>query len=517
MPPRTAGRPPERAFLAFVTHDMRDPLNAVLGMARLLAETPLDEEQKSYVAAIEAAGETLLTLVNDLLDLSRLEAGRLELAAVDFDLEAFLDSLTTMLRPAAERRGLRLEHRLDGSVPTRLRGDPARLRQVLLNLAGNAVKYADRGTVRLEVGAEPAAGATARLRLRILDEGPGMSAETLERLFEPWARGVDEAAPGPSGSGLGMLLARRMIEHMGGSLEVTSAPGRGTCFEVRLVLERGARRPDAPHGAATLEGLAVLLVDPHRRTRVRNEGLLRGRGLQVNVAGEAAEALTTLSAAPALPDIVIVDGDAETRPFGGFARELRRLAGGERLRLVLLSAAGMRGDAERARESGYDAFLPKPVSPEDLEACLLTLAAGRPASLVTRHEIGGAASRPLTVLVADDNPTNLRLLSILLGRLGHRVLEAADGRQALELFENAQVDLVLLDVLMPGLDGLETVARIRAHPDPRRAATPVIAVTANALPEDTRRYRAAGMDDCLAKPIDPGAVRRLLAACPRRG
>ncbi|RME21081.1 MAG: hypothetical protein D6806_15305, partial [Deltaproteobacteria bacterium] len=203
MPRAADAAGPERPFLAFVTHDMRDPLNALLGMARLLAETPLDEEQKGYVAAIADAADTLLTLVNDLLDLSRLEAGQLELASVDFDLPVFLDRLVTMLRPEAQRRGLRLEARVGPGVPARLRGDPARLRQVLLNLAGNAVKYADHGTVRIEVRTEPEAGPVVHLRFRVVDEGPGMSAGTVQRLFEPWTRGVDEAAEGPAGSGLG--------------------------------------------------------------------------------------------------------------------------------------------------------------------------------------------------------------------------------------------------------------------------------------------------------------------------
>lgn len=503
----------ERSFLAYVTHDMREPLNAVLGMARLLAATPLDEEQRGYVAAIEDAAGTLLTLVNDLLDLSRVESGRLEFARIDFDLGAFLDRLVTMLRPAAEARGARLELALADELPRRVRGDPARLRQILLNLLGNAVKYAGPAHIRLEV-AHVHSGSGEDVRFIVTDDGPGMSPEVLERLFEPWVRGPEERTGGPQGSGLGMLLARRLVEAMGGTIAVASRRGQGTRAEVCLPLPPAPAVP-MPESGAGLAGLRVLLIDPHLRTRMQSGALLRSLGCEVEMATNAAEAHDMLRPGEQspLPDVVVVDRDAVPDGFEAFARELRARPGGDRIRLVLLSAAGLRGDADRARAAGYDAFLAKPVASPALESCIAALAESRPPALLTSHELTTFGQEPLTVLVADDNPTNLRLLSVLLGRLGHRVLEAADGRQALELFEREKVDLVLLDVQMPVMDGLETAARIRAHPDPGKARTPVVAVTANAMPEDTESCLRAGMDDCLAKPIDRLALGRVLSRC----
>ncbi|GBD43419.1 Signal transduction histidine-protein kinase BarA [bacterium HR40] len=503
----------DRSFLAFVTHDMREPLNAVVGMTRLLAETPLDAEQKGYVAAIGDAAETLLTLVNDLLDLARVEAGRLEFARIDFDLADFLERLVTLLRPTAEAQGARLELALLPGLPARVRADPARLRQILLNLLGNAVKYGGPCTIRLDV----AAVGRGEVEFRVIDHGPGMSQETLARLFEPWRRGPEERAGGPTGSGLGMLLARRLVEAMGGSMTVESREGAGTRVTVRLVLPEAPALPP-PATTAAASRLRVLLVDPQPRTRLRDAALLRGFGAEVEAVSDLAEARRLLAgASPHLPDIVLLDRDAAGELFTTFGQELRALPGGERIRLVLLSAAGLRGDADRARAAGYDAFLGKPLSARQLEACLVALARGRPPSLLTAHELEAVAGPPLTILVADDNPVNLRLLSVMLGRLGHRVLEASDGQEALALFEREPVDLVLLDVQMPVLDGLATVARIRAHPDPAKAATPVVAVTANALAEDVVAYRRAGMDDCLAKPIDRLALGRVLASCRRSG
>lgn len=511
MPPSPPSGTPDRRFLAFVSHDMRDPLNAVLGMARLLAETPLDAEQRGYVAAIEDAADTLLTLVNDLLDLSRVEAGRLQLADLDFDLADLLDRLLTMLRPRADAAGQTLGLRLGPDVPRRVRGDPARLRQVLLNLLGNALKYAGPCAVRLEVEATPGPAGGHALCFRVTDEGPGMTPETLARLFEPWARGPEERAGGPAGSGLGMLLARRIVERMGGTLAITSAPGRGTCAEVRLELAAAAPVP-AGEDARGLAGQRVLLVDPHPRTALRNAALLRTLGMVVETAATLAEAEARLRP-DALPAFVVLDRDAAGPDFTGFARRLRELPGGGEVRLVLLSAAGLRGDAETAHAAGYDAYLAKPVPAERLEACLAALAGGRPPTLLTQHELGPAAGRALTVLIADDNPVNLRLLAILLERLGHRVLAAKDGAEALALLAREPVDLVLLDVQMPVLDGLETVARIRALPDPGKASVPVVAVTANALPEEVETYERAGMDACLAKPVDRAALRQVLARC----
>ncbi len=498
------------AFLATMSHEMREPLNGVLGMARLLADTPLSPEQAGYVRAILEAGEALLTLVNDLLDLSRIDAGKLELVPVELALRPFLERVVGLVEPRARAKEVALELSVESDVPELVRVDPARLRQVLLNLLGNAVKFTERGAIRLRVASRPQGPGRALLALEVADSGIGMSAVELARLFRPWAQASSETGRLYGGSGLGLVVARRIVEAMGGTLDCASRPGLGTTFGVLLPVAIAAAVRGASEAAPDLAGCQLLIADPQERSRVALRDLAQLWGTVVRTAASGRQVLALLQEAAdrGAPFEIALLSDRLRDPVP--AAIARRLQGDPRLagtRLVLVASVGLRGDAARAQASGFAAYLSEPVSAETMLDCLRRLRAGAGGTLLTRHSLeeGRPASR--AILVVDDNPLNCKLLALLLERAGHRVVTARSGTEALERLAADPFDLVLMDVQMPGLDGLETTRRIRALADPGRAATPVVAVTAGALPDDARRCAAAGMNGYLTKPVDGATLR----------
>jgi two-component system sensor histidine kinase/response regulator len=503
------------AFLATMSHEMREPLNAVLGMARLLQDTPLAPDQAAHVAAILEAGEALLTLVNDILDLSRIDAGKLELAPVDLELRPFLERVVGLLEPRARDKNLALELAVEPTVPELVRVDPARLRQVLLNLLGNAIKFTERGRIRLAVASQRQRDGEALLAFELEDSGIGIEAADLARLFRPWQQATVSTGRLYGGSGLGLVVARQIVEAMGGVLGCTSRPGEGTTFRLLLPVPVVERVPVARGPAPALAGAHLLIADPVERSRAQLRDLAILWGMTVRTAASGREALLLLREASdrGAPFELAILAERLTDPDPvGLAERLRaepRLAG---TRLVLLTPGGLRGDARRAEAAGFAAYLAEPVSAETLMACLRTLRAGAGSGILTRHNLSERRGGPLSVLVVDDNALNCRLLAILLERAGHRVVTVGSGEAALERLAAEPFDLVLMDMQMPGLDGLETTRRIRALPDPARAATPVVAVTADAMAGDEGRCRAAGMDGYLTKPVD-GAT--LLATVER--
>lgn len=503
------------AMLAAVSHDMRDPLNSLIGMARLLRDTPLDGEQREFVDTIIEAGEALHTLVNELLDLSRIDAGRLELAPTAVAVRPFLERLAAHVRARAKAKGLAFELAIAPSVPETLEFDPTRLRRALLNLLGNALKFTSQGRIALRASAEPHAQGVL-LRIEVADTGIGMTEEEQRRLFTPWTQ-IGAARGGLyGGSGLGLSLVRRIVEAMGGRIRCASRPGEGTTFTLELPLDRARAQPAQPSAAApALSGAQLLIVDPVARSRALVEALALSWGMLVRTAASSREALALLSEAAdrGSPfDFALIDAQLSDPAPEELARRVAadtRLAG---TRLILLASAGLRGDARRAADAGFAAYLEKPVTAETLMACLRTLRSGHRAELVTRHSLAERAVAPLEILVVDDNPLNCRLLALMLGRAGHRVTTVQSGEAALAALAARPFDLILMDMQMPGLDGLETTKRIRALADPGRARIPVLAVTANAMAGEEARCRAAGMNGYLTKPIDGAS---LLAAVER--
>lgn len=501
------------AFLATMSHEIREPMNGMLGMARLLRETPLDEEQRGYVEGVVASAEALLTIINDILDLSRIDAGKLELRSLDFELAPFLDRLRLQIEPRARQRGLDFRCEILPEAPRVVRTDPGRLRQILLNLIGNAVKFTEAGHVALRAGPLPAAPGRVGLALEVEDTGMGIPAEALQRLFSSFAQATGDTPRLFGGTGLGLVIAQRLAKALGGGIGLESEVGRGTVFRVELALEPAAALPGgARPPTVALAGASLLIVDPQPRTRETMAALAAGWGLAVRTARSGRQALALLDEAAdrgAPFDFVLVDRDLPDRAAESIAAKARHDPRLCHTRLVLLAPSGIRGDAAAAQAAGYGAYLPKPATSEMLLHTLRTLRAGPPpehGGLITAHSIREQRTRPLRVLLADDNPVNAKLATILLERAGHEVRTVPDGAEAVQALAGGSYDLVLMDVQMPVMDGLEATRRIRALPDAHKARIPIVAITANAMRGDDATCFAAGMDGYVTKPISAASL-----------
>ena len=507
-------------LVAITSHELREPMNGVLGMARLLRETVLDEEQRSYVDTIVDSAEKLLTVVNDVLDLSRVDAGRLDIVEIPFELAPMLARLEALVAPRARQKGLSFGVRLAEGLPRVVRGDPGRLRQVLLNLVGNAVKFTERGGVGITVDVEGAPEAR-RLRLTVHDTGPGIDPAALERLFTAFAQADATVGRVHGGSGLGLMIARRLTEAMHGVLRVEAAIGGGTCFVVDLpLLEQPEAGPAADAGQVevSLAGASLLVVDAQRRICQLVQGLAASWGMTARAAERGGEALLILRDAAdrgAAYDFVVCDRELPDIGGEALARSIRAEPGLAGARLVMLVASGIRGDAVKAAAAGFDAYLQKPVQAQTLLDCLRRLRLpGHGGALITAHSLSDDRPAPLRILLVDDNAVNVRLARIMLERAGHDVLTATDGAAAVAAVASNDLDLVLMDVQMPIMDGLEATRRIRALSDRRRASLPIVAVTANALEGDVERCLDVGMAGHVGKPFDRAA---LLGAVERWG
>jgi signal transduction histidine kinase/DNA-binding response OmpR family regulator len=487
-------------FLATMSHEMRTPLNGILGMTGLLLDTRLDPNQQTYAEAVRESGLALLALINDILDYSKIEAGRMEIEEQVFNPAGLLQSIAELLSPRCAQKGLEIASYVAPDVPARLVGDEARLRQVLLNLAGNGVKFTEKGGVSLELR-RGSGGDDDRphLRFDVRDTGVGIAPDDVERIFEEFTQVDDSTARGYEGTGLGLSIAQRIVNAMGGSISVRSEPGRGSTFSFTISLAHGAPEM-APTIYPPLSRQVVVATD--------NAFLRDILSLQLDAVGvsrilhaasptEAARHLERSPEAALLCDL----------PFA--ASDGARLAGLCDNAIVLLSPVA-RGRLEAFKRAGFAGYLIKPIRPESLAERLGGL--GRADStadrLDTREiEHRPAASRRLRVLLAEDNQINAVLATAILKRAGHRVDTAGNGREAVETFALAPYDIVLMDMRMPVMDGLEATRRIRADVGPD---VPVIALTANATNADREECLSAGMNDFISKPFDPEDLLALI-------
>ncbi len=489
-------------FLATVSHEFRTPLNGILGMTDLVLGTPLDPEQRTYVEAVRTSGKALLGLIDGILDFSRIEAGRLDLAAEPFDPAALAEAVVELLAPRAQDKGIEIALDVADDLPRALVGDADRVRQILLNLAGNAVKFTGTGGVGIGLSRGPEG-----LCLAVTDTGPGIPEERLPLLFEEFEQGDGSASRRHEGTGLGLAITRRLAVRMGGRIEATSRPGHGSVFRAVLPLPEAPAGAERPSAAGALAGRRVLIVADSPFQAPYLARILTRSGSSATVVGDARAGLDALAGAGF--DALIADralGDAAVRRL---ADEARRC--GVRTRLILLSPFDRREFGAPAA-SGFDSYLIKPVRARSLVDRLLAPSARGP-GLVAPVPVP-ARGRPAArqrVLLAEDNPINALLATRALERLGAEVVHAADGRLALaRLADSGPFDLALIDVRMPHLDGHATARRIRADEAGGAARLHLVALTANAGAEDERAARAAGFDGFLAKPLDLKALPALL-------
>ena len=495
-------------FFATMSHEIREPMNGVLGMTRLLLETPLSDEQRGYAESVHFSGQALLTIINDILDLSRMEAGQLKLDHIDFDLKNVVERSVQVLEPRAESKHLALEMVLESDVPKSLAGDPGRLRQLLINLLGNAVKFTESGCVRLEVQNLGDVGNRTKLGIRVQDTGVGIPGHLQSQLFTPYAQADPSVPRLYGGSGLGLSICQRIVTLMGGEISVESKEGKGTTFVLTLPFDQAATDHAKIPPSGQIAGLRLLVVDPNEVTRLMldQQALSWGAVTQLVENGEAA--IETLERAETFGtpiDVVLIDSalpDMDGEALGRKIRSDNRLQNAD---LVMMTSSGLRGDAARVADIGFAAYLPKPVMPMDLLNCLLRLRdqhASASNDLITIHSLSESQPESLDILLADDNPVNCKIAMVMLEKAGHRIDMVADGAAAIDAIAQKKYDLILMDVQMPGMDGLEATRRIRQHADDDEAVLPIIAVTANAMKGDDQRCLDAGMNDYVTKPID---------------
>jgi signal transduction histidine kinase/DNA-binding response OmpR family regulator len=515
------------AFLANMSHEIRTPMNGVIGMLEMLTGTGLTPEQRDYAESAQQSADSLLVIINDILDFSKIEAGKLEMENIEFDLDVMLDSFTDAMANKAFEKGVEFACLIRDNVPVNLIGDPGRLRQILTNLVGNAIKFVTKGEVFIRVSGSSENRDEAKLLFEVIDSGIGIPPDKLGPLFDPFTQVDASTTRKYGGTGLGLAISKQLVALLGGVIGAESKPGQGSRFFFSAVFKKQKASRKKIHLIKNIREQKILVVSHKSVNRQVFEEYLKSWGCRFNIAESVDLVLCTMRNAALDNDpftIAIID---QTMPhvagedLGRIIKQDRYLSG---MVLVMLSSSAVKGDAARIKEIGFTTFLTKPVKKEKLFDCLriisslpsmeLSNPSGDLINPCRAEEVKNSLIDTLPkkrILLAEDNKVNQKVASLMLGKIGHDIVIADNGKDAVRLFTESRFDIILMDIQMPEMDGLQASEAIREIEKEKGGRIPIIALTANAMKGDRERFLAAGMDEYISKPIKIKNISEILS------